>query len=233
MRCSLITLVLLLLANSARADIFQYVDWTAANPSAGTASGTITLPDTSTVGVTFEVLNFDGSPGNYSFAQTIGGTNYWNPSTPYISLEVENAPPTPDILALVGGTDQTYKVTLSEPIKDPIMAIVSLGRSGVMVDYDFDAPFSIVSQGTGYFGGGPTSLTEQSGDVLRGFEGHGTIRFNGTFSSFSWTVPLGENWHGFTYGIRTTEAIEPTIPEPSTLLLFALSAFATLAARLR
>jgi hypothetical protein len=233
MRCSLITLVLLLLANSARADIFQYVDWTAANPSAGTASGTITLPDTSTVGVTFEVLNFDGSPGNYSFAQTIGGTNYWNPSTPYISLEVENAPPTPDILALVGGTDQTYKVTLSEPIKDPIMAIVSLGRPGVLVDYDFDAPFSIVSQGNGFWGGGPTALTQQPGDVLRGFEGHGTIRFNGTFDTFSWTVPLGEFWHGFTYGIRTTEAIEPTVPEPSTLLLFALSAFATLVIRRR
>lgn len=233
MRCCLTTLVVLLLTNSASADTFQYVDWTVANPAAGTASGTITLPDTSTVGVTFEVLNFNGSPGSYFFAQTAGGTNYWNPSAPYISLEVENAPPTPDILALVGGTDQTYKVTLSEPIKDPIMAIVSLGQPGVMVDYDFDAPFSIVSQGMGFWGGGPTSLTQQPGDVLRGFEGHGTIRFNGTFSTFSWTVPFGESWHGFTYGIRTTEAIEPTIPEPSTLLLFALSAFATLAIRRR
>jgi hypothetical protein len=233
MRRHLVVLILLLFANSARGDMFQYVDWTAANPAAGTASGTITLPDSSTVGVTFEVLNFDGSPGNYSFAQTAGGINYWFPDSPYISLEVENAPPTPDILALVGGTNQIYKVTLSEPIKDPIMAIVSLGQPGVMVDYDFDAPFTIVSQGSGYWGGGPTALTQQPGDVLRGFEGHGTIRFNGTFDTFSWTVPFGEYWHGFTYGIRTTEAIEPTIPEPSTLLLLAVSALAALAIRRR
>lgn len=213
-----------LFSNSARGDHYQYVDWTTANPAAGTANGTITLPDLSTVGVTFEVLNFDGSPGNFSFAQTAGGTNYWNPSAPYISVEVENAPPTPDILALIGGTNQTYTVTLSEPIKDPIMAIVSLGQGGVQVDYDFDAPFTIVSQGAGYWGGGPASLSQQPGDILRGFEGHGTIRFNGTFDSFSWTAPFGENWHGFTYGIRTTERIEPTVPEPSTLLFVALIA---------
>ncbi len=226
-----VAFVLLLFVNSARGDIFQYVDWTAADPAAGTASGTISLPDSSSVGVTFEVLNSDGSPGNYFFAQTAGGTNYWNPSAPYISAEVENAPPTPDILALVGGTDQTYKVTLSEPIKDPIMAIVSLGQPNVIVDYDFDSPFTIVSQGIGYWGGGPAALTQLPGDILRGTEGHGTIRFNGTFSSFSWTAPLGETWHGFTYGIRTTEAIEPTIPEPATGALLALSAFACLVVR--
>jgi hypothetical protein len=37
-------------------------------------------------------------------------------------------------------------------------------------------------------------------------------------------VPTPENWHGFTFGIRTTGAIEPTvtIAEPSILALFAL-----------
>jgi hypothetical protein len=170
----------------------------------------------STVNVTFDVLNPDGSHGNYFFAQTAGGTNYWNPAAPYISLEVENPPPNPDILALIGGNNQTYKVTLSEPIKDPIMAIVSLGQPGVTVDYDFDSPFSIVSQGIGFWGGGPAALQQLPGDILRGNEGHGTIRFNGTFSTFSWVAPLPENWHGFTFGIRTTLAAEPDIPEPAT-----------------
>lgn len=32
----------------------------------------------------------------------------------------------------------------------------------------------------------------------------------------------GENWHGFTFGIRTTEAIEPTVPEPGVIALFGL-----------
>lgn len=211
-----------LLSSASQAAIFQYVNWTTANPAGGTASGVITLPDNSTVNADFEVLNADGSPGNFLFANTNGGTNYWIPSTPYVSAEVENPPPDSDILALVGGMNQTYRVTLSEPIKDPIMAVLSMGQTGVQVDYDFDSPFTIVSQGVGFFGGTPTSLSEQAGDILRGFEGHGTIRFDGTFSTFSWTVPFGESWHGFTYGIRTTEAIEPTVPEPASIVLFTL-----------
>ena len=90
------------------------------------------------------------------------------------------------------------------------MAIVSLGAPGTVITYDFDSPFTIVSQGPGYWGGTNTSLTPLAGDVLQGEEGHGTIRFIGTFASFSWTVPKPEGWHGFTFGIRTTERLEPT-----------------------
>lgn len=212
---------------SVSAAQYHYTDWTSASPSAGTASGVITLPDLSTVTVNFEAINPDNSPGSFSFAQTAGGVNYWNPSTPYISSQVENAPPDTDIVALVGGQNQTYKVTLSAPIKDPIMAIVSLGRGGSNTKYDFDSPFTIVSQGAGYWGGGPTALTQLPGDVLNGNEGHGTIQFIGTFSTFSWTVPSPENWHGFTFGIRTTERLEPpvsTVPDAaSSLGLMALS----------
>jgi hypothetical protein len=88
---------------------------------------------------------------------------------------------------LEGGTNETYRVTLSEPIKDPIMALVSLGETSVPTTYDFDAPFTIVSQGPGYFGGSTTALEILPGDVLRGSEGSGTIQFIGTFSSFSST----------------------------------------------
>lgn len=215
-----------LCAGAAHAVPYQYVDWTAADPGAGTASGTITLPDASTVAVNFSVTQADGSAGNYYFAQTSGGTNYWSPSSPYISAQVDNAPPDPDLIALVGGSNTTtYKLTLSEAIKDPIMAIVSLGAPGRVITYDFDRPFTIVSQGTGYWGGTSTSLQQLPGDVLQGEEGHGTIQFIGTFDSFSWTAPTSEGWHGFQFAIRTTERIEPTpptIPEPSTWALFAL-----------
>lgn len=218
---------------AASADPYYYVDWLTASPSAGVASGTITLPDASVVTVDFESITQAGAPGTFFFGQTTGaGTNYWNPSAPYISSEVENAPPSTDILALVGGQNQTYRVTLSEPIKDPIMAIVSLGNPGLPTTYDFDSPFTIVSQGTGYWGGTSSSLVQLPGDILRGNEGHGTIRFVGTFSTFSWTVPTPENWHGFTFGIRTTTAIEPDpdpdpdpdpspVPEPATLSMLA------------
>jgi hypothetical protein len=88
------------------------------------------------------------------------------PKSTNISTEVDNAPPDTDILALVGGLNQTYRVTLSEAIKDPIMAIVSLGNGGLPTTYDFDSPFDIVSQGAGYWGGTSTSLTEMPGDIL-------------------------------------------------------------------
>jgi len=206
---------------AAAAVPYHYVDWTSANVAGGTATGTITLPDTSTVTVDFAAINPDGSPGNLNFAQTNGtGTNYWNANgqAPFLSGQVDNAPPDSDIISLVGGVNQTYRVTLSEAIKDPIMAIVSLGQGGLPTSYNFDSPFTIVSQDTGHWGGTDTSLT-QSGNVLTGAEGHGTIQFIGTFSVFSWTVPTPENWHGFTFGIRTTEAIEPTvtISEPAAL----------------
>lgn len=211
--------------STASAVLYHYVDWTSADVPGGTATGTITLPDSSTVTVDFAALNPNGSAGNLNFAQTGGGINYWNANSqaPFISTEVDNAPPDSDIVSLVGGVNQTYRVTLSEAIKDPIMAIVSLGQTGVPTTYDFDSPFDIVSQGPGHWGGTATSLTELPGDVLEGREGHGTIQFIGTFSVFSWTVPTPENWHGFTFGIRTTEAIEPTVvSEPAALAVLGL-----------
>ncbi|MGB0629091.1 MAG: PEP-CTERM sorting domain-containing protein [Alphaproteobacteria bacterium] len=225
MTLGVISAAALLWAAPAGAVPYHYVDWTSADVAGGTASGTITLPDSSTVTVDFEAINADDMPGNLFFAQTAGGTNYWaaNGGAPYISSEVDNAPPDSDIVALIGGVNQTYRVTLSEPIKDPIMAVLSLGQGGVPTTYDFDSPFDIVSQGSGHWGGTSTSLTELPGDILQGVEGHGTIQFIGTFTTFEWVVPTPETWHGFTFGIRTTEAIEPTpIPEPAGLAVLGL-----------
>jgi MYXO-CTERM domain-containing protein len=201
-----------LLSSVASAATYYYVDWTTADVAHGTASGVINVADAGMVTVQFAALTADGGTGNLYGAQVggTGTTNYWNPSTPYISTEVENPPPGTDILQLSGGQDETYRVTLSEAIKDPIMAIVSLGAVGTPTTYDFDSPFTIVSQGVGYFGGGDAGLQQLPDDVLQGTEGHGTIQFIGTFSTFSWTVPTPETWHGFTFGIRTTEALEPT-----------------------
>ncbi len=190
---------------------YYYVNWTSANPSGGTASGTITLPDGSTVNVTFTCLNSDGSAGNFMSAQINGqGYNYWTPTSTWTSATVQNAPPNPDIIQLVGGQNETYVVTLSQPIVDPIMAVLSLGGSNTC-DYDFNAPFTILSQGpSSTFGGGDTKLTQLPGNVLQGQEGDGTIQFLGTFATFSWTVPVPETWHGFTFGIQSTQLLATT-----------------------
>lgn len=209
--------------SAASAEPFYYVDWTAANAGAGTASGVIDVPGSAPVAVTFAATYPNGAPGNFAFAQTSGGNNYWNPSSPYISASVSNAPPDSDIVALQGGQNQIYTLTLSEPIKDPIMAIVSLGRPGSNTIYAFDSPFTIVSQDVGSWGGSASALEELPGNVLMGNEGHGTIRFDGIFSTFSWQVPTPEYWHGFTFGIRTTEALEPDVPLPEPAALGGLA----------
>jgi len=183
-----------------------YTDWTAANVGGGTASGVITLPDASTISVSLST-----SGGGFFGAQTNGGTNYWVPSAPYISAQVPNAPPDSDIIQIQGGTNTVYTVTVSQPIVDPIMSILSLGSGPNTITYDFNAPFTIVSQGSGFWGGCSTCLRIRPGDVLEGQEGHGTIKFLGTYSSFSWTVPNPEVWHGFTFAVRSTQALAQTV----------------------
>lgn len=196
-------------ANVTASNTAYYVHWTAANPSAGTASGYIQLPNGHQVGVTFSAVNSDNSPASYWGAQTDGaGTFFWSPASTFTSTDVPNSPTWSDILQLSGGNNTTYRVTFSEPIANPIMDILSLGQAGNAITYNFDSPFTILSQGPSTaWGGCNTCLTQLPGDVLQGREGDGTIKFVGTYTTFSWQVPTNEVWHGFTFGIQSTTAL--------------------------
>ncbi|HVX40040.1 MAG TPA: thrombospondin type 3 repeat-containing protein, partial [Gemmatimonadaceae bacterium] len=202
-------------------DVYNYVTWTAANPLGGTASGTITLPDGHTVGVDFRVVQSSGAAGTYFAALYDAGSgvqavsnpsignlsvgNYWlgpNNEAPFKSTSVANGPSNATMIALTGDITDSYVLTFSEPVQDPIMDILSLGSTGNSAEYDFGRQVELLSQGTGFWGGGSSSLTLMNGQNLVGREGNGTVRFIGSMSTLSWTVPDGEVFHNFTVAIR-------------------------------
>ncbi len=159
----------------------------------------------------------------------------WTPVSTYQSAQVDNGP-TLEAIQLVGTPNMTYRVTLSEPIKDPLMAVTTLGSGSDSATYVFDSPFTILSQGvTCCWGGGSDRLIQQPGYVLEGWEGAGVIQFIGTYTTFSWTVPDPEYWHGFTFGVRTTVRLEPPtdVPAPASLALIGLGMVAFVALRRR
>ncbi|HFE47756.1 MAG TPA: hypothetical protein ENJ21_00405 [Chromatiaceae bacterium] len=172
---------------AAVASPISWVDWT--TPSNTGVDGQLDVNGTA-VGVSFT--------GNYSVAQTNGGTNYWTEGTPapYTgSALVDNAPPNSDIIELNAGGLAT--VTFSQPIEDPLIALVSWNSNTV----DFQGtPIEILSFGPGFWGTG-TPILNATGDGFFGSgEVHGVIRLPGTFSSFSFTHTT-ENWHGFSVGV--------------------------------
>lgn len=203
-KASLIAAVLLVLgAATASAGTIDWVDWTAATVGdPGSANGAFSN------GIQVRYA------GEVVEPQTDGtGIDYWNDKNPE-PYQVPNGPPDSDIIRLRNGTaGKTNTLTFSKPVTNPLMAIMSLGQPSLPVYYDFDAPFDIVKSGTGYWGGAASgSLFEQAGDVLQGVEGHGVIRFQGTFTSISWVDTPDEYWHGFTVGIQA-------VPLPSAALL--------------
>ncbi len=209
----------LMAAPAAVAAPIAWTDWTTADTDS--ASGSVN-------GV---AVAFSGALN--PVAQTLGGTNFWavNPAT-YTSVpEVDNGPPDSDIIRLTGGAAAGVQtLTFSQPLTNPVMAILSLGQPGFGVTYDFDAPFDVLNFGPGFFGNGP--LAELPGDVLEGREGHGIIQFIGTFSSISWTIPTAEFWHGFQVGVADGVDPEP-IPEPGATLLLAAGCALLFGARRR
>jgi hypothetical protein len=187
-----------------------WVDWLSGTPgSNGSATGVLSLG-----GATVEV-NYSGE---IAFLQTSGGTNYFIPTTPYVSSIVDNAPATSDIIALSTATTKT--LTFSQPVDNLFFAVVSLNRNG----YRFDQDFEIISSGTGYWGPGTMSRVDLGNgtfEVTGTGEPHGVIRFNSAVSSITWSSQTNEYWNGFTVGtFGLADGPDPVpIPEPSTYAL--------------
>jgi hypothetical protein len=182
-----------------------WVDWM---QQTGTGATGQIVVGANTINVTYT--------GEIQFIQTNGvGTNYWNPSSPYISATVPNAPPDPDIIAL--SQQSTKTLTFDQPIDGLVFAVVSLNGNG----YSFNRDFSILSSGCGYWGCGALGKSTPSAGVyeLDGVSGepHGVIQFAGSTTTITWNSLTAENWNGFTIGVEGLAAAET--PEPSTMYL--------------
>lgn len=174
--------------------------------------------------------------GDVHFAQLANGvmvgggasstTDYWTEGAPapYTgNAVVDNRPPAFELVAL--NLDSFNTIFFDSPVLNPVMAIVSQGRSNLPVTYDFDLPFTVLSEGQGYWGDGTYTL--DPGDILIGNELHAVIQFEGLISEINW-FSTEEDWHGFTIGIPRSDA-----PEPATLLLLGAGLLGVVGSRRR
>ena len=197
------------LSTSALAAPVFWADWLSGTPGVnGTASGVFDF-GTGPVDISYV--------GEFAFIQTGTGTNYYSPSSPYVSALVDNPPTASEMLGLSQAATKT--MSFSQPIDNLFFAIVSLNGNG----YRFNQDFEIVSTGAGYWGNGTLTKVDLGGGQfqLNGTgEPHGVIRFTGTVSSITWTSLTNEFWNGITVG--TYGLAPPPVPEPATVLLMAL-----------
>ncbi len=185
----------LLAGSAATATTVSWADWTAyAN---GSAAGVINAPG-GPVNVVYA--------GGYSFVQTGCGTAYWAPGNYNGAL---NQPDACDIVALNAGGTKT--ITFDHAVTDPYLALQSWNGNTVT----FSAPFTVESNGSGYWGSGVPVLNGDSTGFYGQGEVHAIIRFQGTFTSISFT-DTSENWHGFTVGINDILEMPGGVPEPAT-----------------
>jgi hypothetical protein len=195
-------------AAGAQAATVAWTDWTSSGTPAGSAQGTIAAPS-GTVNINYG--------GGFSFVQTGCGAPYWATGDYSGTL---NKPPSCDIVALNAGGAKT--ISFDTPVVDPYMALMSWNGNTVT----FTDPFTVVSNGRGYWGTGTPVVNATSDGFFGNGEVHAIIQFTGTFSSIGFT-DTSENWHGFTVGVL--DRAPNGTPEPGTLALLlpgvALAAF--------
>jgi hypothetical protein len=146
----------------------------------------------------------------------------WDPNSTWEGGDVANAPPSANgAIKLMGGQDSSINtISFGVAVKNPVIAIWSLGQGGGEASFDFlhitDSQIALVAGGPSTeYGGGPLTL---SGTTVSGFEGNGTVQLFGTFKTISFTTPQFENYYDFTVGVGG-------VPEPATWSMMLLSFF--------
>lgn len=217
---------------TANADTFVWATWSSFTPGGSAAAGggaTGTMP-----GFT---ITYNGQ-----ISQLSGGPS-WNPSATWIGGVVGNGPPAgASSIHMQGGPNSGVEtITFSGPVVNPVLAIWSLGSPSVETSFDFNSsePFTIAGGGPNAEFAGSGLKINSAGTGVTGVEGNGLIELLGTYTSFTFTTPVFENYYNFTIGeddtltsqLPTTPPTPSTVPEPGTLSLFGLGLAAIPAVR--
>jgi hypothetical protein len=113
-------------------------------------------------------------------------------------------------------------ITFDQAVLNPYIALVSVGQTGLPVDYIFsglDNPISVLSYGSNYWGYGGYTV---SGSTFIGREFNGILQLTGVFTELVFTIGTPEYWHGFNIGVESAAPDSAPVPEPATLLLLGL-----------
>lgn len=206
---ALLTATLSLAATGASA--MTTVQWAtlSAQPNATTVTGSV-----AGVGVTYSGAIFFSQLSN-------SGTDFWVDLG--YTQGLVNRPVGTDLIALNDAGTKT--ITFAAPVTDVYLAFTSWNG----VTAGFDAPFTVVSQGAGFWGNGSFGVNGASNGFVGNGEVHGVLKFAGTFSSLTFT-DTAELWHGFTVGIGSPAV--PAIPEPASWAML-IAGFGLVGATLR
>ena len=221
----------------ANAGVIYWADW-----QSGTSTEVLGEFTTTTSSVDIAYTNNQG----IAFLQTGTGTDYFENSqsaalSPYTSSVVDNIPTASEMIALQNQGDQT--LSFSESVANIVFSYVSLNLNGYSFDQDFDilSVGSVDGKSSGYFGSGTSTKNivdlgngEFEYQLLGTGEPHGTIQFKGAFQQVSWRSLSDEYWNGFTIGIEgTAKEVDVSVPEPSTLAIFALGVMGLVSRRFK
>ena len=186
-----------------------WTGWTAATAGSTTGSATGMLGSTA--------VTYTGEVGSGTQTNNSGTVTAWRETGTPLAFGGQG-PTTTDFVQLIGGSNTGVNTLhFSSPINNLFIGIASLGNGGNTAQFNFDHAFTIISQGAGNWGGGPTSLT-QTGNTLYGAEGNGILQFTGPVQDLTWTNPVNEYYYGFSAGTST-------VPEPSSLALLGTGIF--------